>query len=247
MSDLHEPGSTPHSAGRDEPVSLDKVCKDPCVLARLPVSVILRLRCQAGHLTADLDAALFTALAQTAAADRARNPDRLLGGVAVPAGLSGHRSQLAGADQASSSLLTVADAETVLRFSRGHIYELIRTGKLRAIRSGRAIRIPPDALADWAARHDTVDDTNSVSLPSPHDRRTGQAHPAGAGADPAAVRQPSRRPQSNRGQVGDGRPGHAGSSRPADRAARPKRQRWSGSPSKAPSGEAAQAEGTADG
>lgn len=148
-----------------------------------------------------------------------------------------------------SPAMTVSEVARTLRFSRGHIYELVRTGALTATRLGRSVRIPAEALVQWQDAHRTrqVDEINSVSLPSSRDRPAGQAHQAGVGADPAAVRRPARRAQGHRGQVGDGRPGHAGSGRSADRAPRPKHQGQDASPSKAPIGKPTKAEETAEG
>jgi hypothetical protein len=58
--------------------SLAEVHEDPSILARLPLTVLIRLRRQVGHLTADLDAALFSALAQTRQHEAPQTPDRLL-------------------------------------------------------------------------------------------------------------------------------------------------------------------------
>ena len=61
------------------------------------------------------------------------------------------------AEQPSESareLLTVKEVADQLRFSTGHVYELVRTGRLRRIRDGRAIRIDPEALAEWRTEHE---------------------------------------------------------------------------------------------
>ena len=116
-------------------------------------------------------------------------------------------------------LMTVAEVAAALRFSRAHVYELVRSGQLTAIRQGRAVRVSADALAEWQAIHRTgrLDRTDSVSLPSAHDRQQGEACPTGHGSDPAAVRRPTRSPQGNRGQVGNRRPGDEGTGRPPHR------------------------------
>ncbi len=84
----------------------------------------------------------------------------------------------------SADLMTVAEVARTLRFSRGHVYELIRNSDLQAIRNGRAVRVPAVTLAEWQARHRTgpVDFNSSVSLSSNHDRGRGEANPARAGA-----------------------------------------------------------------
>jgi excisionase family DNA binding protein len=47
--------------------------------------------------------------------------------------------------------LKVADVQADLRCGRNQVYELIRTKQLRALRIGRAIRITPEALAEFKA------------------------------------------------------------------------------------------------
>jgi len=127
-----------------------------------------------------------------------------------------------GAAEVVPTLLTVAEVAAALRFSRGHVYELIRSGNLRAVRNGRAVRIPAGALAEWQTRHRTgpVDFADSVSLPSSDDRPRGEAHPRGLGTQPAAVRRAAGRPQGDGGQMGDGRPGGARACRKAHPATR---------------------------
>lgn len=43
---------------------------------------------------------------------------------------------------------TVAEVAKKLKFSRGHVYELVRQGRLRVIRSGRSVRVPVTALSE---------------------------------------------------------------------------------------------------
>ena len=45
--------------------------------------------------------------------------------------------------------LTVLEAGQVLRVGRSVTYELVRSGQLRSVRSGRSIRIPRDALVEY--------------------------------------------------------------------------------------------------
>ncbi|MGW0914610.1 helix-turn-helix domain-containing protein [Streptomyces sp. NPDC002784] len=45
----------------------------------------------------------------------------------------------------------VSDAERVLRLSRTVIYGLIRTGRLRTVKEGRARLIPASAIHEYAA------------------------------------------------------------------------------------------------
>ncbi len=121
----------------------------------------------------------------------------------------------------STDLMTVAEVARRLRFSRGHIYELVRSGDLAAVRDGRHVRIPAESLRDWERRHQSrpLDLTLSVSLSSEHDGHRGKTHPQDPGAHAAPVRRPRGRPRDNRSEVGDGRPGDSRAGREADAAA----------------------------
>jgi hypothetical protein len=78
MSDHPTPVAAPRSPGPAEVPSLAEVHADPTILARLPLTGLIRLRRQVGHLAADLDAALLTAMAQIPPPDAPQSPDRLL-------------------------------------------------------------------------------------------------------------------------------------------------------------------------
>lgn len=52
---------------------------------------------------------------------------------------------------AAPLLYRVADAMQVLSMSRTVIYELIRTGRLRTVKEGRARLIPASAIAEYVA------------------------------------------------------------------------------------------------
>jgi len=60
--------------------ALADVHKDPTILDRLPLAVIVDLRRQISHLASNLDAAFFNAIAEASKQDRhsAAEPDRLL-------------------------------------------------------------------------------------------------------------------------------------------------------------------------
>jgi excisionase family DNA binding protein len=47
-------------------------------------------------------------------------------------------------------LVTIDEAADLLSISRGKLYQLIQTGELPTVRIGRAVRIPFDALEQWA-------------------------------------------------------------------------------------------------
>lgn len=80
--------------------------------------------------------------------------------------------------EAAQELLTVKEVADQLRFSTGHVYELVRSGRLGRIRDGRAIRIAREALAQWRTAHqaDQVDRSMRVSGQSlVHDEPRGGA------------------------------------------------------------------------
>jgi len=56
--------------------------------------------------------------------------------------------------ESAQELLTVKEVADQLRFSTRHVYELVRSGRLRRIRDGRAIRIAREALAEWRTAHE---------------------------------------------------------------------------------------------
>ena len=52
--------------------------------------------------------------------------------------------------------LRVEDLMPILGIGRNAAYELIRSGQIRSIRIGRQIRIPRDALLDFASEINTM-------------------------------------------------------------------------------------------
>lgn len=51
--------------------------------------------------------------------------------------------------------LTVEEAAELLRIGRGSAYELVRSGRLRAVKIGRRILIPSDAINEFCTPHKT--------------------------------------------------------------------------------------------
>lgn len=114
--------------------------------------------------------------------------------------------------------MTVAEVARVLRFSRGHVYELIRSGDLLAVKNGRAVRVTPDALSAWQARHQRASlDSYSASLESVRDRRPNKAAPPSLRPDASRVREASRRLRRRGREVRDGRATAARSDGAVDR------------------------------
>ena len=134
-----------------------------------------------------------------------------------------------------ATLMTVAEVADALRFSRGHVYELIRSGDLQAVKNGRAVRVTADALSAWQARHQgtSLDTRYSVSLDSAGDRSPGKAHSRRSQLDSVRVRETPRRPPRYGGEVGDGRPRDARPGRQAHRA--PEQDRHDGGHEERPS------------
>lgn len=72
-------------------------------------------------------------------------------------------------------LLTIADCARILQLGRTVVYQLARTGKIPAIRIGKAIRVPRQALLE----------SLGVSKPAPTDRLDrmhGQDYPTSSRA-----------------------------------------------------------------
>jgi excisionase family DNA binding protein len=87
-------------------------------------------------------------------------------------------------------LWTVKEVASQLRFSTGHVYELVRSGQLRGIRHGRTIRIPHEALTEWQAANPAgrLDERRSASGESGADARTStDGNPRMAQRDRTAV------------------------------------------------------------
>jgi excisionase family DNA binding protein len=53
-------------------------------------------------------------------------------------------------------LYTVDEAADALRLSRSAIYELIRSGRLRSVKSGRRRLVPVAALSEYVAALDSA-------------------------------------------------------------------------------------------
>jgi excisionase family DNA binding protein len=84
----------------------------------------------------------------------------------------------AGSVAPESGLLTVKEVASLLQYSRGHIYELVRSGQLRGVRHGRTIRFSREALAEWqwANQAGDLDDRHRSSGESNAHDRSGAPH-----------------------------------------------------------------------
>ncbi|MCL5736930.1 MAG: helix-turn-helix domain-containing protein [Actinobacteria bacterium] len=50
-------------------------------------------------------------------------------------------------------LYTVPEVAEMCGFSPSHVYELVASGTLPSLRSGRAVRVPSDRLTQWIDEH----------------------------------------------------------------------------------------------
>ena len=49
-------------------------------------------------------------------------------------------------------VLTVEDLMPILSIGRNTAYELVRSGQIRSVRTGRKIRVPKEAIAEYLSR-----------------------------------------------------------------------------------------------
>ena len=112
------------------------------------------------------------------------------------------------ATPSEAGFLTAAEVATRLKFSRGHVYELVRRGSLRVVRTGRSVRVPIDALHDLS----TIGVARAIDLPdhsaiSSRRRGRGQTPPTSVDTE-AGISETSPSSSSGRRRKG------AGTSRP---------------------------------
>jgi excisionase family DNA binding protein len=62
------------------------------------------------------------------------------------------------AGAAGEQILTVAEVAAELRFTRGYVYDAVRSGQLSAVRTGKYVRIRRAALRAW------LDGRQAISL-----------------------------------------------------------------------------------
>src|SRR5262249_40241607 len=59
----------------------------------------------------------------------------------------------ASSQERTTTLMTVSEVAVLLRFSRGHLYELVRSGARPVVRCGRAVRLRREDVDAWQNRH----------------------------------------------------------------------------------------------
>ena len=64
-------------------------------------------------------------------------------------GKSRSRSNAMSVTERDSSLVTVKEAQALLRRGRARVYEMINKNELKHIRDGRSILIPKKSIEDW--------------------------------------------------------------------------------------------------
>jgi excisionase family DNA binding protein len=103
-------------------------------------------------------------------------------------------TQLTRPSEPAGVLLTIKEVAAQLRFSSGHVYELVRSGRLRGIRDGRAIRIAGEALTEWRTTHE-ADQLDGSLRGSGESLVHGELRGNGEGPHPRPDRAPKRRSQ----------------------------------------------------
>jgi excisionase family DNA binding protein len=82
-------------------------------------------------------------------------------------------------EERPAPLMTASEVAAHLRFSRGHVYELSRSGKLPTVRSGRAIRFRRDDIEAWKTHSQTGGvDSSLLSNASSGLPRAGRSAPS---------------------------------------------------------------------
>jgi excisionase family DNA binding protein len=94
-------------------------------------------------------------------------------GRALAAGSSGGPTPLA-----DEPLLTVPEVARRLCFAEAYVYELIRLGRLPAVRAGKYVRIRPASLREWVAAREGLDSDGAAAY--------GPRHGPGSGSPTAA-------------------------------------------------------------
>jgi excisionase family DNA binding protein len=92
--------------------------------------------------------------------------------------------------------LTVAEVAAKLKFSRGHVYELVRQGRLRVVRAGRSVRVPVDALRELH----TIRVTKAIDVADTDSRRLGRGGRAASSNADTEAGTSGKSPSSPRGR-----------------------------------------------
>lgn len=96
--------------------------------------------------------------------------------------------------------LTVAEVAAKLKFSRGHVYELVRQGQLRVVRTGRSVRVPIGALQDLhtIGMAKAIDLEDTTCLSSRRAGRGGQTPPTHVDTEARASKSAPSSPRGRR-------------------------------------------------
>lgn len=99
-----------------------------------------------------------------------------------------------GDENDAERLFAIADVADRLRLTKAYVYELIRQGRLPAVRIGKYLRVRAADLSRWIEEQlGQVDKHLYDTYNFKHDRPRAAAHPQGNGAYPSRIRGPRRR------------------------------------------------------
>jgi excisionase family DNA binding protein len=108
-------------------------------------------------------------------------------------------------EEKDAPLLTVRDVAARLQFAPSYVYELIRLGRLSAVREGKYVRIRPAALRAWVQAHEAVDFATSVTYSHLDDGRRVTSAASAARSHPTRASRTGRRARQLDRQAGAGR------------------------------------------
>lgn len=91
------------------------------------------------------------------------------------------------------ALLTVPDVARRLGFAESYVYELVRLGRLPAVRTGKYVRIRRSTLREWMVACESVDTVERARYGPAHERIPDRRGSPGGRADPCE--DPARRPR----------------------------------------------------
>ncbi len=112
-------------------------------------------------------------------------------------------------------LLTVEETAGRLGFAKGYVYEMIRLGRLPAIREGKYVRVRASTLTEWIRAREGLDGGYTASIVSGRDGRGAQSPSGSDGRHPGRAGQQARRGPKHRRPVGTGRDGDPRTGGPA--------------------------------
>jgi len=116
-------------------LSLDSLIEHPTQLAALSPTILAALAGRCAAVQAAIAAALVTAAVNSSCDTPIGRDDR---------------------EGAPPRLLTAREVARLTGFALSYVYELIRSGSLRAVKIGKYRRVTEQSLAEWIAQHETA-------------------------------------------------------------------------------------------